>query len=86
MLFNLLHRFAGNAAMKSHKIYAIFGMKTTTSIKIFCGKCCKVSLIMNNAVVYRNRTDHGRTLACKFSAKGCVLPWEERSIIASAPI
>ena len=37
--------------------------------KVFCGQSCKITLIMNDAVIDRNRTDHNRTFTGQFTAE-----------------
>ena len=66
---DLLDRLSRDTAVESYKVHTVFGMKSYHIDKILRRQCRKVSLIMNDRVIDRNRTDHGRTLAGKFSSK-----------------
>ena len=86
VLLNLLNRFAGDAAVKGYKIHSILGVEPDHINKVFGGKRGKIPLIMDYAVIDGTvpiMAGHSLTSFCR---KGWVLPWEDRSMIASAPI
>ena len=56
--------------MESNKIHSVLRMKSDHINKIPCGKGCKITLIVDNTIVYGNGTDHSGTLTCKLSAEG----------------
>ena len=56
--------------MKSDKINTVFRMHPDHINKVFGGQSGKVTLIMNDAVIDGNRTDHNRTFTGQFAAEG----------------
>ena len=44
-------------------------MKTDNIDEILCCQLCKITLIVDDTVIDRNRTDHGRTFVSKFLAE-----------------
>ena len=70
VLLNLFNGLTGNSAMKSYKVNAVLCVKPYHVDKVLCGKSCKVALIVDNAIVYGNRTDHSGTFTCELSTEG----------------
>ena len=70
MLFDLLDGLAGNAAMKSYKVNAVLCVKPYHVDKVLCGEGCEVALIVDNAIVHGNRSDHSGAFTCQLSAEG----------------
>ena len=66
MFFNLVNCFSGNSTVQRNEINAVFCMKTNHIDKILCGQLGKISLIVDDTVINRNSTDHGRTFAGQF--------------------
>ena len=69
MLLYLFQCFSRNPTMQRHKIDAVFCVETNDIDKILCRQGCKVSLIMNHTIIYRNRSDHRRTFGGQFFSK-----------------
>jgi hypothetical protein len=70
VLSDLLNGLTGNSAMKSYKVNAVLCVKSYYIDKVLCSEGCEVALIVDNAIVYGNRTDHSGTLTCELSAEG----------------
>ena len=70
MLSDLLNGLTGNAAMKRYKVNAVLCVKSYYIDKVLCSEGCKVALIVDNAIVYGNRTDHSGALTCELSTEG----------------
>ena len=69
MVADLVDSFSGDSAVKRYEIYAILCVKSYYIDEILGCQCVKVSLIVDNGVINRNRSDHCRTLACQFAAE-----------------
>ena len=61
MFFDLINSFSGNTAVQCDKIHTVLGVHTNHINKIFCRQCGQIPLVMNNTVINRYGTDHGRT-------------------------
>ena len=61
MFLDLLNSFPRNTAVQCDKIHTVFRVHTNHINKIFCRQCGQIPLVMNDTVVNRNGTDHGRT-------------------------
>ena len=55
--------------MKCDKVHTIFCVKTDNVDEVLRSQSCKISLIVDDTVVYRNSTDHSRTFMCQFLAE-----------------
>ena len=69
MLFDLLNCFSCDSAVKCNEVNTVFCMHTDYIKEILCSQSSKVSLIMNDTVVYRNCTDHSRTFRSQFATE-----------------
>ena len=69
MFFDLFNGLSCNSTVECHKIHSIFGMHPNDINKISGCQCSQISLIMDDAVINRNGTDHGRTFACQLSSE-----------------
>ena len=69
MFFDLFNGLSCDSTVECDKIHSIFGMHPNHINEIFGSQCCQISLIVDDAVVYRNRTDHCRTFTCQLSSE-----------------
>ena len=69
MLFDLFDCFSCDSTVKCNEINTVFCMHTDDIKEILCSQSCKISLIMNDTVVYRNCTDHSRTFRSQFATE-----------------
>ena len=69
VFFYLFNRFTCNSAVKCDKVHTIFCVKTDNVDEVLRSQSCKISLIVDDTVVYRNSTDHSRTFMCQFLAE-----------------
>ena len=70
MFSNLLNGFSCNPAVKRYEIHSVLRMKSYNINEVFCCQSCKVSLIMNDTVVYGHSTNHCRAFFHKLAAEG----------------
>ena len=68
--FNLLNGLLGDATMNGDKIHTVLSMKTYHIHKIMSRQSVQVSLVMNDRIIHRNRSDHSRTLLCQLHTEG----------------
>ncbi len=68
-VFNLLNGLAGDAAVQRDKVHAVLRVKPDDIDKIFGGQRVEISLIVDNRVIDRDGTDHGRALRTEFPAE-----------------
>ncbi len=69
MLLDLIDGLSGDTAVESYEVHAVFRVKTYHIDKILRRQCGQVSLIVDDTVIDRNRTDHGRALAGELSSE-----------------
>ena len=69
VFFDLLDGFSGNSTVKCNEIYTVFCMETDDINEIMSGQFREIALVVDDAVVYRNGSDHGRTFVSKFLAE-----------------
>ena len=55
--------------MQGYKVNTVLGVQTNNVDEILCSKCGKVTLIVDNAVVNGNSSDHRRTFGCQLAAE-----------------
>ena len=67
---DLIDGLSRNSAVQCNKINAVLCMKAHHIDKIFRRKRGQISLIMNYAVIDRNRTDHNRAFTGQFLTEG----------------
>ena len=60
MLLDLLNRLSCNSAVKCDKVNSVLSMKSYNIDEILSRKLSKISLIVDNAVIYGDRTYHCR--------------------------
>ena len=69
VFFDLLDGLSCDSAVESNKINTVLSVKANYVDKIMSSQFREISLIMNDTVVYRNGSDHCRTLMCQFLAE-----------------
>ena len=73
VLLDLVDRLPCDTAVECYEIDSILSVQTDHIDKVLCGESREVALIVYDAVVYRYRTDDGRTLGSQFlSERLCV--------------
>ena len=69
VFFDLLDGLSCDSAVESNKINTVLSMKANYVDEIMGSQFREIALIMNDTVVYRNGSDHCRTLMCQFLAE-----------------
>ena len=58
MLFDLLDGLLGDSTVQCHKVHTVLCVKTYHIYKVLCRQCIQISLIVDDTVIDRNRSDH----------------------------
>ena len=69
MIPDLIDRLSCNSTVQSNEIHSVLRMQADYINKIFCRKRIQISLIVDNRIIHRHSSDHGRALAGQFSAE-----------------
>lgn len=86
MFADLIDGFSGDAAVQGDEIDTVLGMEADDVNKIFGGQRIQVSLVMDTLSYTGTVPIMAGHSEVSFRRNGCVLPWLDRSMMASAPI
>ena len=65
VFFDLFNSFAGDSTVQCYKVHTVLSVKTYYIDEILCSQSSKISLIVDDAVIDRNSSDHCRTFVCQ---------------------